>query len=173
MSAIKLYGYIPNPIYDDVFYVLKETQKSPTLFSYEGKIGYGSYEEEIINVPDTFFIDEKTRSPIQEKNINGIVYNKEYPIAYYPSDMRELKFTYNTETNKVVLDTYWRYEICEEESNTILKNVEIEVIDDDTNNYSYPYIRFPRSKDGISISRLFNFIFAGKDITIFLPKNIK
>lgn len=142
---IKLYGYIPNPIYDEVFYILKEKQISPSIFQYEGKVGYGFYD----SAPPS---------------------DAEFPVQYIPSDMRELKFRYDAEKNLVILDTYWRYENCEEEFKAIRNNVSTEDTNTDESDGYYPYLRFPRSKDGISVSRLFDFIFADKKVRVIVQK---
>jgi hypothetical protein len=168
---IKLYDYVPNPIYDDTLYILKEKQISSTLFRYEGQVGYGFHEYDFESIPDTMCVDSKTGEVTYEKNIEGIVDDKGYPVKYYPNDMRDLNFTYDTEKNEVVVDTHWRYEVCEEEAKEILNNVKTDYVDDETCDYCYPYLRFPRSKDGISVSRLFNYIFPNKNIKIFLPKS--
>lgn len=100
-----------------------------------------------------------------------VVDTPEFPCKYIPIDMRELNFIYNTETNLITLDTYWRYEVNEKEANSLIKNYESDHIDTDEDSHiSYPYFRFPRTKDGIAVSRVFNFIFKDKDIKIFIPK---
>jgi hypothetical protein len=167
-----LYGYISNPIYDDTLYILKETKISPTEFHYDGLIGYGFHEHDFDSVPASIVIDVNTGERIEEKNLDRVISNPEYPVKYIPTDMRELKFTYDAVKNLVTLDTYWRYEICEEEATAIRENIVYEDKEsDDHSDYSYPYLRFPRSKDGISLTRLFDHFFPNKNVDIFLPKS--
>lgn len=143
VPLIPLYGTIQNPLEEasEVFYIVGETQESPTRYSYKGKIGYGW-------VTDTSG---------QEAGM---------PISYCSSDMRDFVFTYDTSDNSVHVQTYYRYAYAPEEAARLKRNV---VGEDPADEDSFAYFRFPRSKDGIAVSRVFNSIFAGKDIMIYLP----
>lgn len=157
MSIIPLYGYIFNPLEGcDVFYILKESQETPNKYLFEGRIGYGSMSEEDEE-------DEETDISCNESD---------FPVKYTSADMRDFKFTYNIETKEVVVKTHYRYCYHPPEAQRLQKNViaEIPDEDEDTDN-SFPYFCFPRSKDGIAVSRVFNTIFNEKDITIYLPAN--
>jgi hypothetical protein len=141
---IPLYGTIQNPLDSEVFYIVGETQLSPTRYSYKGKIGYGWVAEDPNNTSE------------QEAGM---------PISYCSSDMRDFVFRYDTSDNSVHVQTYYRYAYAPEEAARLKRNVVGDTADSD----SFAYFRFPRSKDGIAVSRVFNTIFAGKDIRIYLP----
>lgn len=180
MAQIFLYGTIDNPVYNsDCLYIVKEEQISPSLYRYTGKIGYGIPESEFDSLPEGVY--DETR----------VVTNPEFPIKYIPSDMRDFVFVFNKDSNRVVVECGWRIESNQEEHDAIKHNTETDHIsaaeDDETvdeeykaykehrkstgyDAYMYPYFRFPRSKDGISVSRVLNTIFKDKDITIYLPK---
>lgn len=158
MPQIPLYGYIPNPNKPhegDPLYVLKETQVSPNIFEYIGFIGYGYHEGE--------FTEE-------DLNSDRIVKDQGYPVQFIKNDMREIKFVYDFEQNLVKVKTYWRFEMYEEEAISLKKNVITDL--EDKHPASYPYFRYPRSKDGIAISRVFDTLFQGRDITVFAPKEL-
>lgn len=161
MSLIPLYGYIPNPNKPgegNPLYVIKERQVSPTVYEYKGMIGHGVHEGEMKG---------------EDYNSTSLVNDSTYPVKFLSFDMREFEFTYDTEKNLVTLNTYWRFECYDEEAKSLIKNVETDVPDDpeDENFHEcYPYVRYPRSKDGIALSRAFDFIFQGKDVKVFAPK---
>lgn len=142
-SGIPLYGYIYNPVVDDnVLFVIKETEISQDYYKYTGEIGYGTY-------------------------IDGTIES---------IDMRDFGFTYDVKARRVRVSCPWRYEVYEEEAAVLKQNVETDHIDPDDTDESrakcYPYFRFPRSKDGIAVSRAINTIFSNQpQITIFLPKS--
>lgn len=176
MSLIPLYGYIPNPNIEgggEVLYIIKETEITSNEYYYEGVIGYGFHEHDFALVPESVIFDSKTGKMSMEQNLNRAINNPEFPLKYIPTDMREFKFRYNKETKYVTVDTYWRYEMYDVEAKSLLKNVESDDIDDsDDVHISYPYFRFPRTKSGIAISRVFNKLFDDKDIKIFVPKKL-
>lgn len=161
MPLIPLYGYIPNPNKPgegNPLYVLKERQISPTIYEYKGMIGHGVHEGEF-----------------KEEDYNSIsmVNDQSYPVKFLSFDMRKFDFIYDTEKNLVTLNTYWRFEWFDVESASLKKNVETDVPDDPEDEHTYecyPYVRYPRSKDGIALSRAFDFIFEGKDVNVFAPK---
>ena len=154
MSIIPLYGYIFNPLEGcDIFYILKESQETPNRYLFEGRIGYGSMSE-----------DDDERDISCNKS--------DFPVKYTEGDMRDLKFIYDTETKQVTVKTHYRYCYHPTEAQNIEKNVIAEAPDEDEDaDNSFPYFRFPRSKDGIAVSRFFNTLFNEKDITILLPAN--
>lgn len=164
MTLIPLYGYIPNPNKPhegDPLYVLKEEQISPTLYKYIGVIGHGYHEGE-------FKSDDWTS--------DRIIFEEGFPIKFIKYDMRDLIFTYNAETNLVTIKTYWRFESYEEEAKSLTKNVETDAIDkdadeEDKDDTSYPYFRYPRTKDGIAISRVFATLFKDKNVKVFASKD--
>jgi len=155
MSIIPLYGYIFNPLEGcDVFYILKETQETPNIYRFDGRIGYGSMSEE------------------EDDEIDISCNKSDFPVKYTEGDMRDLKFIYDTETKQVTVKTHYRYCYHPAEAQRIEKNVVAEVPDEDEDaNNSFPYFCFPRSKDGIAISRVFNTLFKDTNITIYLPAN--
>lgn len=158
MALIPLYGYIPNPNKPhegDPLYVIKELQISPTLFEYRGVIGHGYHEGE--------FTEE-------DRNSDRVVADPAYPIQFIKYDMRDFVFTYDTEKREVTVKTYWRFESYEQEAKSLTFPIESDVVDDDPDGESYPYFRFPRTKDGIALSRVFQTIFNGKSISVFAPK---
>ena len=163
MAQIALYGYIPNPNkphQGDPLYVLKEKQLSSTLYEYEGVIGHGYHEGE-------FKEDDWTS--------DRIVCEEGYPIKFIKYDMREFKFTYDTEKNLATVATYWRFECFEQEAKSLKNNVETDAendSDEEDHEPCYPYFRFPRTKDGIAISRVFDTLFEGKDVKVFAPKEL-
>lgn len=176
MPLSKLYGYIPNPNTEcEVLYILKEIQVSSTKYRYEGLIGYGYHEDDFSSVPPITVFDSNTGEEREEDGLSRAVENPDFPFKYIPSDMREFKFEYDLESNKVILDTYWRYEMYEKEAKRLKKNVEIidkDENDDEDDENEYPYLRFPRSKDGIAISRVFDFIFGDKDTHVIVSKKL-
>jgi hypothetical protein len=158
MTLIPLYGYIPNPNKPhegDPLYVIRERRVSPTLYEYEGVIGHGYHEGE-------FKSDDWTS--------DRIICEEGFPIKFIKYDMRDLIFTYNTESNLVTIETHWRFESYEEEAKTLAKNVETDAIDKDEDETSYPYFRYPRTKDGIAISRVFATLFKDKNVKVFASK---
>jgi hypothetical protein len=171
MPQIPLYGYIDNPIYEDkVLYIVKEIQVSPTEYRYEGLIGWGFDENEFDSVPGSISINPITGESTVVKNLERAVNNPDFPVKYISYDMRDFIFNYDTEKETVTVGCYWRYEMHETEFNALKKNLESDHIDEDDDGISYPYFRFPRTKDGVAVSRVFNTIFKDKNIKIFVPK---
>lgn len=199
-SEIPLYGYIDVPDVvgnQKVLYFLKETNPFPNIYYYKGRIGYGCLTRD--------GNDFEAKGDYIQHNDNEVSYNE--------FDMSKIKFFYNKETNRVVLNSYYRRTVYAREKQAIKNNVEtdynkkeyleqeleqleydmahqrdypvdeyestkeyikyeLDIINSGKEDDSYPYIRFPRSKDGISISRALNNIFKDREITIFLPKEL-
>lgn len=158
MAFIPLYGYIPNPNKPgegDPLYILKEVQVSPTLFEYRGVIGHGYHEGE--------FREEDWKS-------DRIISDPDYPIKFIKYDMREFVFTYDLEKEEVTVETHWRFESYDQEAKSLTFPIESDVVDNDEDGASYPYFRFPRTKDGIALSRVFQTLFKDKAVRVFAPK---
>lgn len=157
----KVQGYISNFNDDEnICYSLTRTQISEMETEYSGWIGYAlictgetcSYEEE----------ECKLANP--NENI-------------HPSDMTRFSCTYDSKHNWITITSPYRFEYnstIHPENHAFELNFadkkDLEEIDAN----SYPYIRFPRTKDGVSISRicltLFSDILQHDSPMIYFPK---
>jgi hypothetical protein len=95
-----------------------------------------------------------------------------FPVRYIPTDMRDFSFTYDIEKSQVTVTADWRMQYHPAEAKSLKNNVVMEKPDEDEDAAdSYAYFRYPRSKDGIAVSRVFDKIFEGKNVSVFLPKS--
>jgi hypothetical protein len=179
MSLIPLYGEIPDPVNDSVFYIVDEYQESDAVFRYTGRIGFGESKDAM----------EKR---LEGETTEDTEFITRYCVPYRQDDMRDFVFTYNTETNTVRIESYCRLSFHPEEAARISKNFILEIPTHDATeqalkrahkgkefkkdlvvetidalkefliedwNETYLYFRFPRSKDGIAMTRAMNYIF--------------
>ena len=115
--------------YDLIFESLNIVEKNNILFI-KGYVGY-RYDTNDIEF-------------IYDRNENKIYVASRYRLMHHPMEYELYKNTY-----QVVYDKFWTYDEnynMEEKMSTY----KYKPIEDD----SVPYVRFPRTKDGISISRL-------------------
>jgi hypothetical protein len=176
MPLISLYGYIDNPNCPEegeALYILREIKESDTLYKYEGRIGYGWHEGDFSSVPPTTVMDSADGSLREVNDIEVRVKTEPgFPVKYIPTDMRDFSFTYDIEKLQATVTCDWRMQYHPAEAKSLKNNVVLEQPDrDDDAADSYAYFRYPRSKDGIAVSRVFDKIFEGKNVTVFLPKS--
>jgi hypothetical protein len=176
MSLISLYGSIPDPVNDQVFYVLQEEQVSPTQIRFRGRIGFG------------MTADEYRKSCLEDgSQIDEERIDVSYSIPYVSFDMTEIQFLYDSEKSIVRLECFCRGTMYAEEAHRIprismempstaevqgvVEKVLRELAEyrDSSWEDSYLYFRCPRSKDGIAVARALHHMFAGKDIQIVYP----
>jgi hypothetical protein len=116
-------------IYDLIFESLNIVEKNNILFI-KGYVGY-RYDTNDINF-------------IYDLNENKIYVASRYRLMHHPQEYDLYKNTY-----QVVYDKFWSYDENYNMEEKMLTQ-KYNPIEDD----SVPYVRFPRTKDGISISRL-------------------
>ncbi len=143
MTPFPLSGYISSPqqSFDGcVLYVIEET--SPGTFS--GRIGYGrlcdglSCDHTVICIqPDGSEVDEGHATAATLGNI-----------AYHPSDMRDFAFHWDPASRTVTIQCAWRVWAANPDEE------------------GRPYLRFPRSKDGIDVSDVIATLFPTDPVTI-------
>jgi hypothetical protein len=181
-----------------VLYVLKKNveQISSKDFYFEGCVGYGYLEEDADEYPGCIQLNLENGDVTQVKNFNS---HPDFPVKFQSEDMKDFAFLYDSEKNLVTIQSGWRYEMCDEIAKSLKVVVETDYVhepyiyhgsecpnhienedetviecnckaEEDDDSDSYPYFRFPRTKDGVAISRVFAQIF-GNNIKVFAPAN--
>jgi hypothetical protein len=184
MSLIPLYGDIPNCgndfVNEPVFYIVDEYQESDAVFRYTGRIGFGESKdamekrlEEGETTDDTEFITGYC-VPYRESDMRNFVftYNTESNtvriesycrLSFYPEEAARIykNFTLEIPTHDATEHALKRVHKGKE----FAKDLVVETIDalkefliEDWNE-TYLYFRFPRSKEGIAMTRAMNYIF--------------
>ncbi len=167
MIALALSGYIEDPVYGRVFYILQEELVSPTQTRYVGRIGYGMTEEDYRSSCEADGVS------VQEDRIQ-----RSLSVSYVPFDMTDIRFLHDRETETVHLEKKHAAQVYAEEAQRIpaihmevpsmdelrralpdasekdlLRHLqELEEYASDWEN-SYLYYKCPRTKDGIAVAR--------------------
>ena len=176
---IPLHGTIPDPINGDAFYILKEERLSKTLWRYTGRIGFGETAEEYFSrEPDgDCYIQHDYHIPYIVCDMAGIqfLYDTEKNEVRMECRLRRLmlaeeaaaipnNITYSVPTYdelaNLMREKYKEIQppIGDEDIRETLLDLQIAHKNCEESTDSYIYLRCPRSKDGIALTRAMAYI---------------
>jgi hypothetical protein len=156
-------GYINMGECPEVCYFLDKEELSETQTEYSGPVGYGDictgsnceYRDIISNL-ETEEVEEQ--HPENSR--------------YHMADSKEFSCIFDSATNRVTITCFYRFEYNTDvhpEDHAFTMVFEDPEEAEKMDGYTYPYIRFPRTKDGVSISRICREMFTTNPV-IYFPK---
>ncbi len=147
--------------YENVHYMLNISNLGNSTYKYSGRVGYGTFcEGDACSYKQIIFL-------ISDENDDEL-YTPHPQEYFHATDTCQFECVYDAVLNRVSIESGYRI-ACTQHPDPE-DNYENMIFEDDRiqmDQGDYPYIRFPRTKDGISISRLCKAIFPNNP-TIYL-----
>jgi hypothetical protein len=149
----------------EVFYFLEKKELCESQIEYSGIVGYGgACDGETCEYRD--IVSNLVTEEVEEKHPEDR--------SVHMADSNSFSCIYDTTTNRVKITCRYRFEYNpDKEPEDHAFQLEFEDPEEEraTDSCSYPYIRFPRTKDGVSISRICTKLFTTNPV-IYFPKRV-